>query len=44
MVFGRIFVHRRNEVTVEWRRLHNVELNDLYTSPIIARVIKSRRI
>jgi hypothetical protein len=30
-------------VTREWRKLHNVELNDLYSSPIIVRVIKSRR-
>ena len=30
-------------MTVEWRRLHNVELNDLYCSPNIVRVIKSRR-
>ena len=31
-------------MTGEWRKLHNVELNDLYTSPNIVRVIKSRRI
>ena len=36
-------VPRRNEVTGEWRRLHNEELNDLYSSPNIVRVIKSRR-
>jgi len=41
MVLRRIFVPRRDEVTVEWRRLHNEELNDLYSSPNIARVIKS---
>ena len=34
---------RRDEVTGEWRRLHNEELNDLYPSPNIVRVIKSRR-
>jgi len=36
------FGSRRDEVTGEWRRLHN-ELNDLYSSPNIVRVIKSRR-
>ena len=39
----RIFGPRRDEVTGEWRRLHNEELNDLYSSPSIVRVIKSRR-
>jgi len=34
---------RRDEVTGEWSRLHNDELNDLYSSPNIVRVIKSRR-
>ena len=34
---------RRDEVTGEWRRLHNEELNDLYSSPNTVRVIKSRR-
>jgi len=43
MVLRRIFGPRRDEVTGEWRRLHYEELNDLYTSPIIVRVIKSRR-
>jgi len=43
MVLRRIFGPRRDEVTGEWRRLHNEELNDLYFSPIIVRVIKSRR-
>jgi hypothetical protein len=43
MVLRRIFGPRRDEVTGEWRRLHNAELNDLYFSPNIVRVIKSRR-
>ena len=43
MVLRRIFGHRRDQVTGEWRRLHNEELNDLYSSPNIVRVIKSRR-
>jgi hypothetical protein len=34
---------KRNEVTVEWRKLHNEELNNLYCSPNIVLVIKSRR-
>ena len=38
----RILGPRRDEVTGEWRRLHNEELNDLYCSPNIVRVIKSR--
>jgi len=44
MVLRRIFGPRKDEVTGEWRRLHIEELNDLYTSPNIVRVIKSRRI
>ena len=43
MVLRRIFGPRRDEVTGEWRRLHNEELNDLYSSPNIVRVIISRR-
>jgi len=43
MVLRRIFGPRRYEVTGEWRRLHKEELNDLYSSPNIVRVIKSRR-
>ena len=43
MVLRRIFGPRRDEVTGEWRRLHNAELNDLYFSPNIVRVIESRR-
>ena len=42
-VLRRIFGPRRDEVTGDWRRLHNEELNDLYFSPNIVRVIKSRR-
>jgi len=42
-VLRRIFGSRRDEVTGEWRRLHNEELNDLYSSLNILRVIKSRR-
>ena len=42
MVFRRIFGPRRDEVTGEWRRLHNEELIGLYSSPNIVRV-KSRR-
>jgi len=44
MMLRRIFGSRRDEVTGEWRRLHNVELNDLYSSPNTVRVTKSRRI
>ena len=43
MVLRRIFGPRRDEVTGEWRGLHNEELNDLYSLPNIVRVIKSRR-
>ena len=43
MVLRRIFGPRRDEVTGEWRRLHIEDLNDLYSSPNIVRVIKSRR-
>jgi hypothetical protein len=39
----RIFGPKRDEVTGKWRNLHNDELNDLYSSPTIVRVIKSRR-
>jgi hypothetical protein len=38
-----IFGPKRDEVTGEWGKLHNEELNDLYSSPYIVRVIKSRR-
>jgi len=43
-VLRRIFGPRRDEVTREWRKLHNEELNDLYSLPNIVRVIKSRRV
>jgi hypothetical protein len=39
----RIFGPKRDELTGEWRKLHNEELNDLYFSPNIVRVINSRR-
>jgi len=39
----RIFGPKRDEVTGEYRKLHNEELNDLYSSPNIFRAIKSRR-
>jgi len=38
----RIFGHKRDEVTGKWRKLHNEELNDLYSSPNIIQVTKSR--
>jgi hypothetical protein len=43
MVLRRIFGPRRDDVMGEWRRLHNDKLNDLYSSPNIAWVIKLRR-
>jgi len=42
-VLRKIFGPKRDEVTEEWKKLHNEELNDLYSSPNILRVIKSRR-
>jgi hypothetical protein len=42
-VLRRIFGPKRDEVTVEWRKLHNEKMNNLYSSPNTVRVIKSRR-
>jgi hypothetical protein len=42
-VLRRLFGPKRDKVRGEWRRLHNKELNDLYSSPNIIRMIKSRR-
>jgi hypothetical protein len=42
-VLRRIFGPKRDEVTGEGRKLHNEELRDLYSSPSIIRIIKSRR-
>ena len=42
-VLRRIFGSKRDEVTGEWIKLHNEELNDLYSSPNIVRLIKLRR-
>jgi hypothetical protein len=42
-VLRRIFGPRKDKVTGEWRKLHDEEINDLYFSPNIFRVIKSRR-
>ena len=42
-VLRRVFGPKRDEVTEEWRKLHNEELSDLYSLPNIVRVVKSRR-
>jgi len=42
-VFRKVFGPKRDEVTGEWRKLHNEELNDLYSLPNIVRVVKSKR-
>ena len=42
-MFRRVFGSKRDEVTGEWRKLHNEELRDLYSLPNIGRVVKSRR-
>jgi hypothetical protein len=41
-VLRRIFGSKRHEVTGEWRKLHNEEFHDLYSSPSIIRMIKAR--
>jgi hypothetical protein len=43
MVLSRIFGPKRDKVMGEWKKLHNEELHDLYSSPSIIRIIKSRR-
>jgi hypothetical protein len=42
-VLRKVFGHKRDEVTGEWRKLHNEDLRDLYCLPNIVRVVKSRR-
>jgi hypothetical protein len=42
-VLRRIFGPKRDEVTGEWRKLHNEELHDLYSSPSIIRIVRARR-
>jgi hypothetical protein len=42
-VLRRIFLLKRDEVMVEWRKLHNKDLHDLYSSPSIIKMIKLRR-
>jgi len=42
-VLRRVFGPKRDEITVEWRKLHNEEFRDLYTLPNFVRVVKSRR-
>jgi hypothetical protein len=43
-VMKRIFGPKRDEVTGGWRKLHNEELQDLYSSPSVIRIAKSRRV
>jgi hypothetical protein len=42
-VLRRIYGPKKDEVTGEWRKLHNKELRDLYSSPSIIRMVKARR-
>jgi hypothetical protein len=42
-VLGRIFGPKRDAATGKWRKLHNEELHDLYSSPSIIRIMKARR-
>ena len=42
-VLRRIFGPRRDEITRKWRKLHNKELNELYSLPALVRMIKSRK-
>jgi hypothetical protein len=42
-VLRRIFESKRNEAAGEWRKLHNEQLHDLYSSPSIIRIVKSKR-
>jgi hypothetical protein len=42
-VLRKIFGPKRDEVTGKWRKLHNEELHDLYSSPSIIRIMKARR-
>jgi hypothetical protein len=42
-VLRRIFGPKRDEVAGKWRKLHNEELHDLYSSPSIIRIIRARR-
>jgi hypothetical protein len=42
-VLRRIFGPKRDDMTREWRKLHNEELHDLYSSPSIIRIVKAKR-
>jgi hypothetical protein len=43
MILKKIFGPKRDDVTEEWRKLHNEELRDLYSSPSVIRIIRSRK-